>query len=125
MKKEGNQKEQGFGTSLVVQWLRHHASSAGDMVSNPGQGTQIPHISGFGQKKKVNRVLEEERVSHLLKDKRKISQKAKESHRKVDRRMCYYMLRVKFSCAAVCTTHFKDGRYTDRDCDSFLCSEED
>jgi len=31
------------GTSLVVQWLRLHASNARDMGSIPGQGTKIPH----------------------------------------------------------------------------------
>ena len=31
------------GTSLVVQWLRLHASNARDMASIPGQGTKIPH----------------------------------------------------------------------------------
>ena len=31
------------GASLVVQWLRLHALSAGDMGSIPGLGTKIPH----------------------------------------------------------------------------------
>ena len=31
------------GTSLVVQWLRLHASNAGGTGSIPGQGTKIPH----------------------------------------------------------------------------------
>ena len=31
------------GISLVVQWLRLHASSAGGLGSIPGQGTKIPH----------------------------------------------------------------------------------
>ena len=30
-------------TSLKVQWLRLHASNAGDTGSNPGQGTKISH----------------------------------------------------------------------------------
>ena len=30
------------GTSLVVQFLRIHACSAGNMGLNPGQGTKIP-----------------------------------------------------------------------------------
>ena len=30
------------GTSLVVQFLRIHACSAGSMGLNPGQGTKIP-----------------------------------------------------------------------------------
>ena len=33
------------GVSLVVQWLRLHASNAGGMGSIPGQGTKIPHAS--------------------------------------------------------------------------------
>ena len=31
-----------LGTSLVVQWLRLHASSAEGAGSIPGQGTKIP-----------------------------------------------------------------------------------
>ena len=31
------------GTSLVVQWLRPHASNVGGMGSIPGWGTKIPH----------------------------------------------------------------------------------
>jgi len=30
-------------TFLVVQWLRPHASNAGDVGSIPGQGTKIPY----------------------------------------------------------------------------------
>ena len=29
-----------MGTSLVVQWLRHHAANAGGLGSIPGQGTR-------------------------------------------------------------------------------------
>ena len=38
------------GTSLVVQWLRLHASNAGGMGSIPGQGTKIPQAMQCGQK---------------------------------------------------------------------------
>ena len=38
------------GTSLVVQWLRLGASTAGGMGSIPGQGTKIPHASRRSQK---------------------------------------------------------------------------
>ena len=31
------------GTSLVVQWLRLCAPTAGGTISIPGQGTKIPH----------------------------------------------------------------------------------
>ena len=37
------------GTSLAVQWLTFHASTAGDMGSIPGQGTKIPHALWHGQ----------------------------------------------------------------------------
>ena len=37
------------GTSLVVQWLRTHTSTAGGMGSISGQGTKVPHAAGFGQ----------------------------------------------------------------------------
>ena len=40
------------GTSLAVQWLRLHTSSAGGMGSIPGRGTKIPHAVQGGQKKK-------------------------------------------------------------------------
>ena len=38
-----NLKHRCPGTSLVVQWLRLHASSAGGAGSIPGWGTKIPH----------------------------------------------------------------------------------
>ena len=40
------------GTSLVVQWLRLHASTAGGMASNPGQRTRKPYAVQCSQKKK-------------------------------------------------------------------------
>ena len=40
-----------MGTFLVVQWLRLDASTAGGRGSIPGQGTNIPHALGHGQKK--------------------------------------------------------------------------
>ena len=40
------------GTSLVVQWLRLHTSSAVGLGSIPGQGTKILHITRHSQKKK-------------------------------------------------------------------------
>ena len=33
------------GTSLEVQWLRHHISIAGGMYSIPGQGPKILHAA--------------------------------------------------------------------------------
>ena len=43
------------GTSLAVQWLRLHASTAGDVGSIPDRGTKIPHAVQWGRKKKVVR----------------------------------------------------------------------
>ena len=43
------------GTSLVVQWLRLHASPEGGLSSIPGQGTQIPHAAGCGQNNNNNK----------------------------------------------------------------------
>ena len=40
------------GTSLVVQWLRLRASTAGDAGSIPGWGTKILHAAWCSQKKK-------------------------------------------------------------------------
>ena len=40
------------GTSLVVQWLRLQASTAGGTGSIPGQGTNISHAMWCDQKKK-------------------------------------------------------------------------
>ena len=40
------------GTSLVVQWLRLYASTAGGTGSIPCQGTKILHVACQGQKKK-------------------------------------------------------------------------
>jgi len=40
-----------YGTSVAVQWLRLHTSTAGDAVSIPGQGTN-PTCCTVKQKKK-------------------------------------------------------------------------
>ena len=40
------------GTSLVVQWVRLCAPTAGGTGSVPGGGTKIPHVTQLGQKKK-------------------------------------------------------------------------
>ena len=39
-----------MGTSLVVQWLRLHASNAGGTGSILGRGNNIPHAVWCGQK---------------------------------------------------------------------------
>ena len=41
-----------IGTSLMVQWLRIQASSAGDMGSILGQETKIPHARGWNKKER-------------------------------------------------------------------------
>ena len=41
-----------WGTSLAVQWLRLHTSSAGGVGSIPGRGTKVPNATWHGQKKK-------------------------------------------------------------------------
>ena len=38
----------------MVQWLRLHISSAGDVSSIPGQGTRIPHAGPCGGKKGIS-----------------------------------------------------------------------
>ena len=45
-------KKQKARTSLVVQWLRLLASTAGDTGSIPGPGTKIPYAMQCSQKKK-------------------------------------------------------------------------
>ena len=40
-----------YGTSLVVQWLRLHASKVGGMGLIPDQGTKIHLLRGMAQKK--------------------------------------------------------------------------
>ena len=45
-------KKGGLGTSLVVQWLRLHASHAGDVSSIPGWETKISHATGHQKKDK-------------------------------------------------------------------------
>ena len=44
-----------MGTSLVVQWLRLHASTAGGTGSIPGGATKIPHAWRCGKKKKTKK----------------------------------------------------------------------
>ena len=44
--------KKNWGTSLAVQWLRLHASTAGGAGSIPGGGTKILHAVWCGQKKK-------------------------------------------------------------------------
>ena len=54
-KKEKYQKSLAIGTSLMVQWLRLQAANAGGMGLIPGQGTKIPHATGWGQKIKLKK----------------------------------------------------------------------
>ena len=50
----------GTDTSLVVQWLRLQASTAGGMDSIPDHGTKIPHAKWLSQKigKKTKKTLQ-------------------------------------------------------------------
>ena len=54
-----------MGLSLVVQWLRLCASTAGGTGSIPGQGTKILHAEWHGQKfkKKKERKKEKKNIS--------------------------------------------------------------
>ena len=45
-----------MGTSLAVQWLRLHASTAGGTGLISGLGTEIPHAEWSGQNKQTNRM---------------------------------------------------------------------
>ena len=45
-----------WGTSLVVQWLRLCASSAGGPGSSPGRGTKNPHAVLLRQEKPNEKV---------------------------------------------------------------------
>ena len=46
-----------LGNSLVVQWLRIRAPTAGGTGSIPGWGPKIPHAKQCGQKEKKKRRL--------------------------------------------------------------------
>ena len=46
------EKKKKIGVSLVVQWFRLRASTAGYMGSIPDQGTKSPHTMQCSQKKK-------------------------------------------------------------------------
>ena len=56
-------------TSLVVQWFRLCASSAGGSGSIPGQGTKTPHATWWGQKyfKKRGPMKKESKFNGILK----------------------------------------------------------
>ena len=50
--KKKYKKKKNRGTSLALQWLRLHVSTAVGMGSIPGWGTKIPHVAQCGKKKK-------------------------------------------------------------------------
>ena len=50
------------GTSLVVQWLRLRAATAGGAGVIPGWGTKIPHAVWHGQGKRAILKLQLEKV---------------------------------------------------------------
>ena len=55
-------------TSLVVQWLRLHASNAGDAGSIPGQGTKILFLILFLAAKNKNSLKKKKKASFREKD---------------------------------------------------------
>ena len=58
MRKRQEFKQTGhWGTSLEVQWLGLHASTAGGAGSIPGRGNKFPHAAQHGQKMKKKRAL--------------------------------------------------------------------
>ena len=59
------QKLTSVGTSLVVQWLRLHASTAGGMRLTSGWGSS-PHASWSGQKKKKKEEKERKKLQVLV-----------------------------------------------------------
>jgi len=42
-----------MGTSLLVQWLKLHASKAGGIISIPCWGTEIPYATQWSPKLKI------------------------------------------------------------------------
>ena len=55
-----------MGTSLVVQWLRICASTAGGMGSIPGWGTKIPHAAQSSQKQTKKKIIHYDYKNKLL-----------------------------------------------------------
>ena len=51
-----------FGTSLAVQWLRLHFSTAGGRGWIPAQGTKIPHTSGGAAPSPQKHILQRSRM---------------------------------------------------------------
>ena len=47
---------EGQGSSLVIQWLGLCIPTAEGMGSIPGQGTKIPLVTWYGQKRKERKV---------------------------------------------------------------------
>ena len=58
LKIKENFKKQKIGTSLAVQWLKLHASTAGGTGSIPGQGTVIPNATWQPKKIKTENKIE-------------------------------------------------------------------
>ena len=52
-----NIKMIGWGSSLVVPWLRLYTSTAGGLCSISGQGTKILHALWYGQKIKIKEIV--------------------------------------------------------------------
>ena len=48
----------GVGASLAIQWLRLHTSNTRGMGLIPGWGTEMPHATQRGKKKKKATILQ-------------------------------------------------------------------
>ena len=49
---------------MVVQWLRLHASSAGEAGQIPGQGTKIPHHEWCTQNFEIKKIFFMNKIFH-------------------------------------------------------------
>ena len=59
-------EEKPSRTSLVVQWLRRHASTVGGVGSIPGGGAKIPHAMQCSLGKKKKKVFKQARGPGML-----------------------------------------------------------
>ena len=75
-------KEGGKGTSLVVQWLRGQASSAGDVGLIPGWGTRIMHAQCCSPQ---NKIKQQYGVGNFLKKEGEKKRKEEREQRKEGR----------------------------------------
>ena len=80
-----------YGTSLAVQWLGLHASTAGGTGLIPGRGTKIPQASWPGQKNKNKNNLKKYMFSVEILEKTEKHEEEKHTlYPNVQRIRCYY-----------------------------------